>query len=107
MKKESRTKRNDKSGMYPLVEKWESSRQSKASFCDAHGLSVDAFRYWYKKYKAEQGDATGSFVAMEVCDQAVPNPLGGIEVKYPNGVIIQLKEAVGPQYLSQLIKLGG
>jgi len=106
MKKESRAKRNDKRQMYPLVEKWESSSQSKVSFCDAHGLSVDAFRYWYKKYKAEQVEATGSFVAMEVYEQTAPDPVGGIEVKYPNGVVIQLNEPVGPQYLSQLIKIG-
>jgi len=106
MKKESRSKRNDKSGMYPLVAKWESSSQSKASFCQAHGLSVDTFRYWHKKYKEDQPRDAGGFVPL-----AIEQPEAGcgevaISITYPNGVRLELGELVGPAYLSQLIKWG-
>jgi len=104
MKKESRSNRNDKRKMYPLVEKWESGSQSKASFCQAHGLSVDTFRYWYNKYKRDEPGKLGGFVPLEIEQPAVGGSGVNISIRYPNGVSLELGELVEPAYLAQLIK---
>ncbi len=107
MKKESRARRNDKRVMYPLVEKWESGKESKASFCKAHGLSVDTFRYWYKKYKGDESGQAG-FVALEIERPEKKPEIGeagvSISISYPNRVSLELSELVEPSYLTRLIK---
>jgi len=96
--------------MYPLVEQWETSSESKASFCRRHGLSEDTFRYWYKKYKLDQSKVPEEFVALTIkkSGRAVrgsgSSSTGAISISYPNGVKVLLNELVGAAYLLQLVK---
>ena len=112
MKKQSK-KQNTKERMYPLVEKWESSGQSKTAYCRDHGLNIHTFIYWHQKYKTEHDEGspgTSDFVALELRSKAVKSKaeIGrttGIEIVYPNGVRLHLEDLVRADYIMGLVKM--
>lgn len=42
--------RRTSSEMYPLIEKWEESGQTREVFCAKNNLTIGLFAYWRKKY---------------------------------------------------------
>ncbi|TRX46439.1 hypothetical protein FNH22_30785 [Fulvivirga sp. M361] len=77
-------KRKTKEEMYRLVSAWEQGGQTRAAFCQSHGLSLGTFAYWRSKYQEEH--ASGSAAFLELGDQVSEQ----IEITYPNGVIVKL-----------------
>jgi len=55
--------------MYPLIEKWESSGQTREVFCTENNLTIGLFAYWRKKYVAAHStndkDSSASFIPIE------------------------------------------
>jgi hypothetical protein len=102
--------RRTKQGMYPLVEAWQSSSQSKVSFCQAHQINIHTFTYWLQKYLSDHSQTSEvsvgeKFVALEVEGKPSEGPSQCLELIYPNGVRLSFKDLVSPQYLESLIQL--
>ena len=96
-----------KAEMYPLVENWQASGQSRLEFSKAHGLKTHTFHYWVNKYKKEEGLKTESTENNRFVALAIENPpLSQLELTYPNGVRLQINGQVSSTYLGALIKLG-
>ena len=96
-----------KSEMYPLVENWQTSGQTKKSFSKANGLALHTFHYWVKKYEKEKSlkssvPLTSDFIPLKVASI----PSNQLTLTYPNGVSLQLTGQMSNTYLASLIKLG-
>lgn len=86
--------------MRPLFKEWESSGQTKAEFCDQHGIAPSVFYYWYKRYKSE--NTSGGFIPIKVKNAPAGEHL---EIQYPNGVKLKLSADISPALLRQYIYL--
>ena len=86
--------------MYALIEQWQQSQKTQASFCQEHDIAYHVFVYWLKKYRGQHGQ-NGNFLAMKFTDHEHT----GIEIRYPNGIVIQLPRTVGIHELKQLISI--
>lgn len=86
--------------MYPLVEEWLEGNGSQRAFCHQQGIRLSTFYYWVKKYRNERHPS--GFVPLEVTSDGN----SGVEVIYPNGVMIRFGGAVQARYLKELITQG-
>ena len=92
--------------MYPLIETWELSNQSRSAFCELQGVNIHTFGYWLQKYRKEnglpsKGELGKNFISLQVRDTLD----AGVELSYPNGVRLNFRGAVSVAYLSSLIQL--
>jgi len=71
--------------MFSMVEEQMASGLSGKAFCRSRGIAATTLYYWKRK-KARSRDG-GGFITLSV--GAVP-PRGTVEVRYPNGVRIQV-----------------
>ena len=89
-------KKYTKSEMYQIIEYWQESKLSQKEYCKQENIVYHTFKYWYRKYKVEQGlvkantikDNKNEFIPVEISSwskQAFCNP-DQIEVLFPNGV---------------------
>ena len=85
--------------MFSFIEQWKESKKDQLSFCREKEVSYTTFHYWLKKYRRLQLDPQG-FIPIEI--SSGNHQL--IEVRYPNGVIIQLP-SVDLKVLKQLVHL--
>ena len=85
--------------MFSFIEQWKASNKDQFNFCREKEISYSTFHYWLKKYRRLQMEPQG-FIPMEFSGNR--HPL--IEVRYPNGVIIQLP-SVDLKVLKQLVHL--
>ena len=89
--------------MYPLVEIWQASKESKAKFCAEHQINIHTFTYWVQKYEQTKLPAQNSFISLDLAvGSTSPNTTF---VRYPNGVELHLSELPTPQTMSALIKI--
>jgi len=74
---------------YDLVNRWQISGKSKASFAEEEGISRTTFYYWCKKLSVEQSSPTAqspfSLVTPEIGFQKDPF----IKINYPSGICIE------------------
>ncbi len=84
--------------MFPIIEEWERSSESREEFCNRHNLQLSTFSYWRTRYAKSTANPTPGFVQVD------PGLDENLEVIYPNGVIIRLP---GTSSLSQLQALIG
>ena len=84
--------------MFSLIEKWQESNLNQQAFCQEHEITYSKFLYWLKKYRQQQENVQG-FIPIEVSGH---HQL--IELRYPNGVILQLP-SVDLKLLKQLVNL--
>jgi hypothetical protein len=82
-------KKNGNDEYYDLVNRWQTSGKSKASFAQEEGISRTTFYYWCKKMSVKQSSSTdqSSF-------SLVPPHLGFqkdpvIKINYPSGICIE------------------
>jgi transposase-like protein len=95
MKKQERINRQEE--MLSLIEQWHESGKTQQSFCQEHDLNFTTFYYWLKRYRRQIDES--SFLPVEVS-------LGShIEIRYPDGVILQLPSAIKLSALKQLLNL--
>ena len=78
--------RRSKTEMYPIIEAWQNSGQTKQAFCKDRGIPKSIFFYWYKQYKTDQGQ--GGFVPIKI-KRGTDIP-AIIEIEYPNGIVLRL-----------------
>lgn len=85
--------RNTHKEMFPLIEEWENSNESREAFCHRHNLQLSTFSYWRSRYIKSKVRPATSFVELQ------PNLGEDLEIIYPNGVKIRL---TGNSPLSQI-----
>jgi hypothetical protein len=95
MKKLERIKR--KEDMLSLIEQWQTSGKKQQSFYQEHDLSYTTFYYWLKRYR--RGIDENSFLPVEI------NSGSYIEIRYPQGVILQLPAATRLSTVKHLLSL--
>lgn len=95
MKNQERVQRQEE--MLSLIEKWQESGKSQQTFCQEHDLTFSTFYYWLKRYR--RGLDENSFLPVEI------NSGSHIEIRYPDGVILQLPSAIKLSALKQLLNL--
>lgn len=95
MKKQERISRQQE--MISLIELWQESGKTQQSFCRDHNMPFSKFYYWLKRYRS--GFDGSSFLTVEINQDANTS----IEIRYPDGVILQLPSSIKLSVLKQLL----
>lgn len=90
-----------KEEMRPHIKDWESSGQTKRTFCKERGITLSVFYYWFKKYNEET--QPGGFVPLDF--DVAPTSADVVEIKYPNGVTLRLPPGTSSSAIRQYIYL--
>jgi hypothetical protein len=99
-----------KEKMYPLVQAWQNSQQSKSEFCEAEQINIHTFTYWLQKYKIEQSKKTNSsgsnkFLPIQIKNPPLSIASPTIEIQYPNGTQLRIHQQVNTQTLTTLLQI--
>jgi len=98
-----KSKRRTAARMYPLIEQWARSQQSKRTFCAAHQINLHTFNYWLKKYRQSAPPPQSNFLALELAPEA---PTGeAVYLRYPNEVELHFSTLPSIALLTSLIKI--
>lgn len=95
MKKQERITRQ--TDMLLLIEQWQESGKTQQLFCQEHDITFSTFYYWLKRYR--RGIEESNFLPVEISSGS------NIEIRYPDGIILQLPAAVKLSTLKQLLNL--
>lgn len=95
MKKQDRISRQQE--MISLIDQWQESGKTQQAFCKEHNLAFSKFYYWLKRYRS--GVNGNSFLPLEI-NQGLNS---GFEIRYPDGVILQLPSSIKLSVLKQLL----
>jgi transposase-like protein len=95
MKKQERINRQEE--MLSLIEQWQGSGKTQQAFCQEHDLAYTTFYYWLKCYRRQIDES--SFLPVEISSGS------NIEIRYPDGIILQLPAATKLSTLKQLLNL--
>lgn len=87
--------------MLRLVADYEQSGQSQRSFCQAAGLKLSQFGYWVRKVNKQQQQGAGF---IEIDTHSPAQAANQIELVYPGGIIIRMKQA-DLRLIGQLLRL--
>lgn len=80
--------------MYPLIEQWLKNPESTIAFCKTNNIKVWQFSYWKQKY-LERNKSKVGFATIKVEPQnTILKEEQKIEIRYSNGMIIQLPESL-------------
>lgn len=88
---------NKEEEMLTLIEQWQESGKTQQSFCRDHNLAFSKFYYWLKRYR--RGMDYSTFLPVEISQSLNTN----IEIRYPDGVILQLPSSIKLSVLKQLL----
>ena len=67
-----------------MVASFQSSGLSQRAFCERENLKLATFSYWYRKFRQGAAAPVSGFVEV-----AAPVHARGIEVVFPNGVVLR------------------
>lgn len=85
------------------MQRYEQSGQSQVDFCEAEGINMGVFQYWWRRYRDEQGQEEGpnqpSFLPIQVTDEGE----FAVEINYPDGTQLRFAQAAPAAYLRQLL----
>lgn len=95
MKKQDRL--NQQEEMLTLIEQWQESGQTQQSFCKDHNLAFSKFYYWRKRYRRGMDEST--FLPVDISQGLSTS----IEIRYPDGVVLQLPPSTRISVLKQLL----
>jgi hypothetical protein len=95
MKKQERFQRQEE--MLSLVERWQESGKTQQLFCQENNLTYTTFYYWLKRYRRGQDES--SFLPVEISSGS------HIEIRYPDGIILQIPAATKLSTVKQLLSL--
>jgi hypothetical protein len=85
--------------MFALCQQWEKSEKTRAIFCNEQGITLATFSYWRTKYRKGIKDTQDGFVAITGATST------GLEICYPNGVVLKVNEHISIERLKVLIGL--
>lgn len=96
--------------MYPLIEAWSGSGQSKSEFCLAHDLRLNTFSYWHKKYSREKNGEldiaeklVGEFVRVNISSESAGLE-SGLRLDCGHGVLLDFLGLPPASYLVSVLK---
>jgi len=95
MKKQERINRQEE--MLSLIGRWHESGKTQQAFCQEHDLTFSTFYYWLKRYRRQIDES--SFLPVEISSGS------NIEIRYPDGIILQIPAATKLSVLKQLLSL--
>jgi hypothetical protein len=95
MKKQERITRQ--TDMLSLIEQWQESGKTQQLFCQEHALTFSTFYYWLKRYR--RGIDESNFLPVEISSGSY------IEIRYPQGVILQLPATTRLSTVKHLLSL--
>ena len=95
MEKQERINRQEE--MQSLIEQWKESGKTQQAFCQERDLAFTTFYYWLKRYRRQVDES--SFLPVEISSGS------HIEIRYPDGVILQLPAGIKLSALKQLLSL--
>jgi len=98
-------KHRTKDHMYPLLEEYERRDVKQREYCKEKDIRMATFGYWLRKFRKERskivtGTTNNGFKEIHVKEQ-YSEPM--IEIKYPSGVVVQIRQAVPAAYIRNLI----
>lgn len=70
--------------MFALCRQWEESGETRELFCKRHQMNIGKFSYWRGQYLAEGQTEEGEFISMTLAVNS------GMEIRYPNGVVLKV-----------------
>lgn len=74
-----------KEEMYAMLAEYRASGMSRGEFCQSRQISLDVFKYWTSKERAEKGSAHP--LKMRFVPLQVQEPLASsLEIVFPNGL---------------------
>jgi len=74
--------------MYKLVREFQSSDQTRRSFCEIHGIKLAKFQYWSNKYTRRQ-EAEVGFAKLEI-SAPISSPKKVLTITMSNGTVIEI-----------------
>lgn len=89
-----------------IVEQWKQSGKKIQLYCEEQNLSIHTFRNWLKRERKEsrQTKSTSDFISLQIQKPIPPEKVSGkIEIVYPNGVCIRLREEIDLTIVKYLI----
>jgi hypothetical protein len=97
------TNQSTQPDMISFIMEWEESGQSQKLFCREKGIPVSKFYYWLRKYRRSQSNqAVTDFAPVRIRQS---NGIGGLDIQYPNGVVVRLHAPVDMSMLRAMIQL--
>ncbi|MGC9375078.1 MAG: IS66 family insertion sequence element accessory protein TnpA [Bacteroidales bacterium] len=66
--------------MYEMIRRYESSTESRKSFCEKESIAQSTFTYWLRRYRKKQSESAGSFIAIKSVERKAQ-----IDLEYPGG----------------------
>jgi ssDNA-binding Zn-finger/Zn-ribbon topoisomerase 1 len=103
MKKQAQAKHREK--MIRLVKQWQSSGESKVSFCQIHNIPKCQFYYWSSKYEKEESSPSGFLPVQVNKESKTEKILDRMEIRYSNGTSIYLPLEVSLDLIGSLVRL--
>lgn len=88
------------------IEGWKKSMLSQSDYCLKNRLSLSTFHCWNARLKAEKVPKQTSFLRVQVPprNESPSEKAPVIQVRLPNGIIINLPMALGLEGLAKLIQ---
>lgn len=97
------TDQSTKPDMISVIMEWEESGQNQKLFCRERNIPISKFYYWLAKYRRNRSNPSGNDFApvrIRPC-----NEVGGLDIQYPNGVVIRLHAPVDISMLRAMVQL--
>lgn len=88
---------------YDLVNRWQVSGKSKASFAEEEGISRATFYYWCRKFSIEESSQTGQSSFSEITPNTGFQREPVIRISYPSGVSIDFFAKVEIESIKKLL----
>lgn len=101
MKTKVKKTHRSKEEMISFIEQWQSSGESKKSFCTRHGIANNVFHYWYNKLGKENKKELSGFV--EVKPSSKGNTFVPIEIIFPSGAKVILSQHTDPSFIRSIV----
>lgn len=91
-----------------MIDQWKRSGKKIQIYCEEQNLSIHTFRNWLKRERKEsrQVKATSDFIPIQI-QKSIPikQESGQIEIVYPNGIFIKLREDIDLSVVKTLISV--
>jgi hypothetical protein len=81
--------------MFEMIERWQQSRLSQKSFCQAESIKFNSFYYWYKRYRQQNQtpDGKSGFVKLKIEKPVSP---ASVEIQFPNFQMVRASFFMNP-----------
>ena len=89
-----------------MIDQWKQSGKKIQIYCEEQNLSIHTFRNWLNRERKEsrQTKPTSDFIPIQI-QKSIPieKESGKIEIVYPNGICIRLREEIDLSTVKNLI----